>query len=88
QTEETNNAAADLASSIENITTKVGTMNDMSAKQEADHKDGMTQMDNLQSASETASTQTEKASSTVNELSNHVQNIETVLANIEGISEQ
>ncbi|RSL33011.1 methyl-accepting chemotaxis protein, partial [Salibacterium salarium] len=88
QTEETNNAAADLASSIENITTKVGTMNDMSDKQEADHKDGMTQMDNLQIASETASTQTEKASSTVNELSSHVQNIETVLANIEGISEQ
>ncbi|RSL34923.1 methyl-accepting chemotaxis protein [Salibacterium salarium] len=88
QTEETNNAAIDLASSIENITTKVGTMNEMSDKQEFDHKDGMTQMDNLQSASETASTQTDKASSTVNELSHHVQNIESVLANIEDISEQ
>ncbi|MGY4691281.1 methyl-accepting chemotaxis protein [Salibacterium sp. K-3] len=88
QTEETNQASGELASSIENITKRVESVRELSEKQEADHKDGLEQMETLQHASESAAEQTDKAGSTVQELSEHVQSIESVIASIEDISEQ
>ncbi|WP_026701282.1 methyl-accepting chemotaxis protein [Salibacterium aidingense] len=88
QTEETDGAANELAASIDNITDRVGAMTELSKKQETDHNDGLARMTSLQTASESASAQTDKASTTVNDLSEHVQSIESVIGNIEEISEQ
>ncbi|SFP86125.1 methyl-accepting chemotaxis protein [Salibacterium halotolerans] len=88
QTEETNQASGELASSIEKITNRVESVRELSEKQEADHKDGLKQMETLQNASESAAEQTDKAGSTVQELSEHVQSIESVVRSIEEISEQ
>ncbi|MFD2705989.1 methyl-accepting chemotaxis protein [Salibacterium lacus] len=88
QTEETNQASGELATSIENITQRVESVRELSERQESDHKGGLEQMQTLQHASESAAEQTDKAGSTVQELSEHVQSIESVIGSIEEISEQ